>query len=575
MATKTENGDRTPTREILVVCAITLLGAIVRLWGLGRVGLVHFDEGVYAFAGLWGLSPDGLRGIDPGTIAYAPPGFPILVGLSYQLLGVADVSAVLVSVLLGTLAIPVSAWVARRTFGVGAGGAAAALAAFSGLHISCSRMALVDAGFTLFVLIAIGFGQRFLERPGASRAVVLGIAVGLAQLFKYNGWISGAVVAVAATAWPLRERDELGRRAFMATWAWGALAATVAAAVYWPWFRFVESHGGYAKLLAHQRGYLGGFADWPGHLDLQLDQAGALSGGLIWRACGSTLAAIAMVAVADRSREFLWRKALLIAGMGALGAISEIAWWTSALWLSTAIFWRKMISGPAQYVLLVAWVAFAILTPFYHPYARLWLPVHALGWLIMAGAFAAWNSTVEIAGRGRRWGFGMASDPLPGFVILGALVTAARFLEAPNNRSGPAASLWEASDSVRSGCHQIREQVPRNVKGLRIYARRPVAFYLALEGGVPVFTQPDLAHLLVPAAPDTWALLDMAMVRQDHVTDAELSQLVTGWEEVGEVSTTLNRVTLLDIEPEVVRGAPWNSSASLRLFRPARAGGRP
>ena len=28
----------------------------------------------------------------------------------------------------------------------------------------------------------------------------------------------------------------------------------------------------------------------------------------------------------------------------------------------------------------------SILTPFYHPYARLWLPLQLLGWVLMAGA---------------------------------------------------------------------------------------------------------------------------------------------------------------------------------------------
>ncbi len=157
-------------REALVVVALTVIGGLVRLWSLGRVGLNHFDEGVYALAGLWALSPRGLSDLDPSIIAYAPPGFPVLVGLAYLGLGVADISAILVSVAAGTLTIPVVAWLAERTFGKGAGGAAAALAALSAPHVAFSRMALVDTSFLLAWLVALGQGQRFLERPSPARA---------------------------------------------------------------------------------------------------------------------------------------------------------------------------------------------------------------------------------------------------------------------------------------------------------------------------------------------------------------------------------------------------------------------
>ena len=130
------------SRENLVVIAVTLVGALVRLWSPGRLGLVHFDEGIYALAGLWSLSPRGLGALDPTVIAYAPPGFPLLVGLSYLVFGVRDLAAILVSIAAGILTIPVAAWLSRRTFGPGAGAVAAAFTALSGPHIAFSRMAL-------------------------------------------------------------------------------------------------------------------------------------------------------------------------------------------------------------------------------------------------------------------------------------------------------------------------------------------------------------------------------------------------------------------------------------------------
>ena len=69
-------------REWLVVLLLTALGAALRFWSFGRLGLTHFDEGVYALAGFWAVDPKGLPGLDPSLISYAPPGFAILVGLA-------------------------------------------------------------------------------------------------------------------------------------------------------------------------------------------------------------------------------------------------------------------------------------------------------------------------------------------------------------------------------------------------------------------------------------------------------------------------------------------------------------
>ena len=129
-------------------------------------------------------------------------------------LGVGDVAAILVSIASGILTIPVAAWLSRRTFGPGAGAAAAGLAAFSGPLVAFSRMALTDASFLLFWLCALGQGQRFVERPNLFRAILLGLAVGISQLFKYNGWTSGIIVALFSAVWLLRlvAKGQIGGR---------------------------------------------------------------------------------------------------------------------------------------------------------------------------------------------------------------------------------------------------------------------------------------------------------------------------------------------------------------------------
>jgi 4-amino-4-deoxy-L-arabinose transferase-like glycosyltransferase len=111
-------GSHPPARpRFLLVVILTILGAALRFKSLGHLGLSHFDEGIYALAGAWVIAPGGLTALDPMVIPYAPPGFPILVGLSYGIFGISDGSAIVVSILSGVATIPILAWLARRTFG--------------------------------------------------------------------------------------------------------------------------------------------------------------------------------------------------------------------------------------------------------------------------------------------------------------------------------------------------------------------------------------------------------------------------------------------------------------------------
>ncbi|MFI5460768.1 MAG: ArnT family glycosyltransferase [Isosphaerales bacterium] len=577
MSSKPPRMDSGLRREIFVVIALTLVGAVLRLWSPGRLGLVHFDEGIYALAGLWVFSPGGLRDFDPTSVAYAPPGFSVLAGLCYLGLGVGDFSAILVSIVAGTLTIPAAAWVARRTFGSGAGAVAAAFAALSGPHVAFSRMALTDASFLLFWVLAIGQGQRFLERPNPTRAVWLGLAVGVAQLFKYNGWISGVIVALSAALWLIVHPRERRSMSTIATWGWGFGAALVAAIVYWPWFQFVESHGGYRALLAHQRSYLSGIGSWPAHLSIQLDQQEFLSGGPAWLAGAGFAAALGMlIAQGDFriERRFLPRILVEVVSLTLMGVWlhPNFGWWCVLVWISFIIIWRMRFATKSMWLLGVGWAFLAVLTPFYHAYARLWLPIQAFIWLFMGGLFTSIRSTCEVRGRGAGWGWNLSSDPLPqlALICVAGVVFQAESPGSPwkTRRMG----LLEPSDSLRLACRSIQSELPKDVRELRLFARPPLAFYLALAGGVDGPRQPDLAHLLEQGASTSWALLDMAMIRQSHVAAKELDPMLSHWVVVRDIPTTLNLPTLLDIDPSAASGRSIDAMAGLRLLRPRRIG---
>lgn len=557
--------DPAARREPIVIASFTVVGGLLRLWSVGRLGLVHFDEGIYAMAGTWVLSPRGLAGIDPTVISYAPPGFPFLVGLSYGLFGVGDIPAILVSIVMGTLTIPIAGWLGHRTFGRGAGAAASALAAMSGPHIAFSRMALTDASFLFFWLVAIGQGQRFLERPGPWRAFALGIAVGVAQLFKYNGWLAGVVVALSAVVWTAARRDARTRHNQLRLWGWGALAAAVAAVVYLPWFAFVESHGGYAALLAHHRSYLGGPSSWPGHLWIQWGQAFALSCGQHWIALGSLSAIAGLVACVGLIGESRRITALRIIEAGGLaGWLAGFRAMSLGGVAALIVLARKREEWPSRSVIVptAGWCLLAAMTPFYHPYARLMLPLQGLAWILMAGALtrlfqiAASQVRPEIY---PRYGFGLT------------ILLLAVYLE-PGTRVSPGWNIpmTETSDSLRRACRSIASQLPKNLTTLRLHARPPVTFYLS--GVVPVAPRPTPEAALAPGDPGTWVLLDSAMTGQGGLAGNLPASLLDLWEPAREFPTTLNLPTLLDVDPTAPSDGPKRRSAPLFLFRPKRPG---
>jgi hypothetical protein len=547
---------------------------LIRAWSIGRLGLVHFDEGIYAMAGTWVHSPGGLGGLDPTLIPYAPPGFPFLVGLSYGLLGVGDVQAILVSIAAGTLTIPVAGWLAYRTFGRGAGAAAAAFTALSGPHIAFSRMALTDTSFLLLWLVAIGQGQRFLERPGPARAGALGLSVGLAQLFKYNGWIAGIVVAVSAALWTAYHREERAAKTQIRLWGWGLVAASIAAVVYWPWFRFVESHGGYAALLAHHRGYMGGLSSWPGHAIVQLEQDRALSGGIWWLAAGGFAGAVSMQAALGAllaGAASVPRTLVVALGLTALCSFFHAALFGAILWMGVLVATGMRAPTKAACVLAVGWGLLVLATPFYHPYARLLLPLQAVAWVLMGGAFTILHQVSERLGEmdpRRVWGL---PESLLRFASACWLVP---LMLAVLPRGGaPVRPIWELlgpSDSLRQACRSIASDLPGEVETLRLFARPPVTFYLS--GKISVAPQPALDALLATIDPKAWALLDAAMVRHGGGVRGRLTGASDRWDLAREVPTALNLPTLLDIDPSAATGSAPDRLAPLLIFRPRRPG---
>jgi 4-amino-4-deoxy-L-arabinose transferase-like glycosyltransferase len=567
MSCQSSQRDRSLRREALVVAVLTVVGGSLRLWSLGRLGLVHFDEGIYALAGLWIYSPKGLAGIDPIVVAYAPPGFPILVGLAYSFLGGGDLSAILVSIVTGILTIPAVGWLARRSFGQGAGAAAAACAAVAAPHVWFSRMALADASFLLFWVVALGQGQRFLERPRPSRAISLGFSVGMAQLFKYNGWLAGAIVALSAAVLMVRARSGRTSPHWRAIWGWGIAAAVVAAVVYWPWFEFVSSHGGYGSLLAHHRSYMSGITSWPGHLLAQLAQERALSGRAWWLFTSGLLAAsAAMAARGELGPKLLPRALPLAIAFAALCLLPHPGWWAAVGWILVVSFSKARAATPATDLLAVGWAALVVLTPFYHPYARLFLPLQALGWMFLGAAFLEVRSQVMEGADARGAQTREAANRFP-WLVAASVFAAAIHALVPSGTTAIDRSFspLEPTDSLRRACRSLGTEVPRHVRSLPAYVRPPVLYYLGESTAVS--PQPDLDHLVRLSSSSAWALLDTAMIRRGSESRETLAALEARWLVARAEPTALNLPTLLDVDPASAGGEKVDADASLFLLR--------
>jgi 4-amino-4-deoxy-L-arabinose transferase-like glycosyltransferase len=534
-----------PRRDWPFILAMTALGAVVRLWGVHRLGLSHFDEGMYAMAAFWVAQPGGFAAIDPSAALYAPPLYHLLNGLSYLLLGYADLSLIATSLVAGVAAIPLSGWIARRTFGPGAGAAASALAALSGAHVAFSRMALTDSLFLATWLVAIGLGLRFLERPGIGRAIVLGLAVGLAQNTKYNGWLAGVVIAGAGLL-GLVPRAGAGRRRARRLLVGLGVAAGVSALCYLPWYRFVQAHGGYDALMAHQRGYLGRPGEWPAHLRLQLGAITALGGGPLAVAAGWGLAALGAGAVL---RDRRGAGIAAVAGV-ACALVPALAWWAGLALLP----WLLRCDRPAVRALGVWWLVLSVLTPAYHPYARLWLPLHAAGWSLGGGVMVALLSR----GGGVVAAAGVPVGRRP-FRAWAAAVGVAAVLVAFVPRPARAlAGLLAPTDFVR---HVLLRAdlgaAPGGTAVLKVLARPHAAFYLFLDGGdLPFQKIGTLDQLVAEAAPQALALVDEAQLRQAGDLDAARAKLAAVMEPVPgpALVETLSPVTLLDVAPQAAFG---------------------
>lgn len=550
-------------REFIAVLIVTIAAGVVRLSYPWRLGLDHFDEGIYALGGLWALNPKGLSSLDSGLIPYAPPGLPILIGISYAIFGVSDVAAILVSIVAGILTIAAIGWVGYRTFGAGAGAAAAALAAFNGAHLLYSRMALTEASFMLAWVMGLGVGGRFLEKPTPGRGLMLGIMVGLGMNLKYSGWMVGVLVAVTAFLGVLLESKNRTRSALLRTFGFGAMAAFIALVIYFPWYRFVERNGGYAGLIKHHRSYVGGPETWLPHLKQQLAQVTALSGGEYWLLTAISLA-IAMILVLVRGFPIpdktarVWLITLFGYCAIAFTLLPTVEWWMPLFVLP----WLARLN-PSARLLGVGWVVMSIVTPFYHPYSRLWMPLHIFGFLIIAGIL---KLTIGVIGWRIEEGTSTFKNPrvrlLAGLIsVVGVAYSVDQIGQlhpAPiPSPTGLYPISWTKSE-LAAARNLFTTQAPTSI---RAYARPSILFYVLTQVPAGVSRTQSAKDAMSGNRPGDYTLLDEGIFNSADFEQVPLARSV-GWEE------PLSPVTWLDIDPIAAYGMSYRRKVQV-VFAPS------
>jgi hypothetical protein len=162
----------------------------------------------------------------------------------------------------------------------------------------------------------------------------------------------------------------------------------------------------------------------------------------------------------------------------------------------------------------------------------------------------------------------------PSLLVL-LLAAAAILFEASTlgfTRSSRLPGLLAPSDSLRSACASIARDLPRDVKNLRVFARPSVTFYLGQSARVSLQRQPGVRDLFGPGDASTWALIDLAIIRQDQRLEVEMNRFRAPWILVSAFPTSLSLPVLLDIEPSAAATEIVDAQVELRLFRPRRAG---
>lgn len=512
-----------------------VIGGAARFYQASSLGLIHFDEGVYAISGMWSTLPE--ISLYPKQILFSPPTFFTLIGVSYRILGGAmDIGAILPNLTLGLLTIPLAWWTTRLWFGSRTALAAAGFVALNGTHILYSRMALTDATFLFFFIAGISLLVIAVEQGTIKAAVLAGLAVGAAWNTKYHGWLPLVIVGSGILLVVLRfDRDKqrilIGARQIL-------IAGSVAGLSYLPWLLFVQLRGGgYLNLLRYQQTYFSEswFTSLKAHIGTQLyldDWITRLSPAIALIAAGAPadekaldqMVRIAFLGLVFSLAAFLLTSWSMLLFLGGLGAIMTL---------------RKGDLG--SWVWLMALLILSVMTPFYRPYPRLVLP-WLFVWIMMSAAgIQTLTDAMEAFSRNLAstwWRVGLA--------FLAGLVFLTFFLSGKVK----GVKAYTPTDSIRIASQDIAAQLPEGAVAM-VHGEPAVAYYLMQEGveAHPIdhpIDNPAVASLIKPEWDQLFLVTGIYAERRDPSAKAGLERLKDRLTLMGTFSVRPNAARLLN-----------------------------
>lgn len=546
------------SRERLAFWVLTAIGCLLRLSGFDRLGIEHFDEGVYA-SNLWFDDAAGAR--YPLRHLYAPPLLPWLIEWSTILSGFARTAPFWAALVAGCATPPSVGWIARRWWGPSAGLAATAAAALSDVHAVFSRMALTDSLLTFALLWAVYHWGELLRKGGAGSVAAAAGWTAVAWWTKYNGWLPAAIGATAALLLGLFESRGRSERFVLAGRT--LLAVGLAALAFFPVWWQLQEFGGYAEVAANHRKYLTGLAGWPDAALRQLANLRQLDAA--WATMLGPAAALIVAGVCragssgvERSRWVRWGvwAASWAAAAWSSGSAAVYGGLAAAGWLAASRMRlsRLAAGGPSTTLAIVWWGSLAVVTPLYTPYARLALP-----WLVASWLGAAWTigRLVEDGGaEGGEGAFELApvGRRLVPWVPVGVGLSALVLGGAPSGRPTFEPSAWQSHRETRRVAEELAAEVRAaagdGAYGVLVYGE-PALFYELRAAGLrnvsPVGSVAGAVEAIGRAEWPAW------VVWGPH---AEHDESVRGWlasrragESPRELPFTAPDVVLLDRRP--------------------------
>jgi len=206
--------------DILCLSAITIVGGLIRAWGIGTPGGYVLDEFYASDACLYiGGSPSLCRMPQELTIVQPPLG-KWLIGSGISLLGFQPTGWRIASVVAGTLTIAALYLLARKVLNsTFAAAVASGLLAIDFLHFVFSRTAMLDVFVTFFIVIAFLFSaydrERIFRSNRASHQLIwrmaAGTSVGAACASKWSAWPCLVALILLTVTWEFKALQADGR----------------------------------------------------------------------------------------------------------------------------------------------------------------------------------------------------------------------------------------------------------------------------------------------------------------------------------------------------------------------------